>query len=172
MASLDRNGNVIYIGTLTKSLAPAIRLGFIAAPVEFIRTATHLRKSIDTQGDSLIEYAVAELYKDGTIARHVKRSVKLYKERRDHFCDLLKHELEKYISFRIPDGGMSVWTTFLKNSLPVVSEKALKKGLIMRDGTDYDTKKIKYNSVGLGFASLNFKEQEKAVEILKAVLKS
>jgi GntR family transcriptional regulator/MocR family aminotransferase len=170
MASLDRNGNVVYIGTLTKSLAPAIRLGFIVAPAGFIRTATYLRKSIDTQGDSLIENAVAELYKDGTIARHIKKSVKLYKERRDHFCDLLSGELGKYVSFKIPDGGMSVWTAFLKNSLPDVAERALKKGLIMSDGTDYETVKMKYNSVGLGFASLNFKEQEKAIEILKAVL--
>jgi GntR family transcriptional regulator / MocR family aminotransferase len=172
MASLDRNGNVIYIGTLTKSLAPAIRLGFIVAPADFIRTATQLRKYIDSHGDSLIENAVAELYKDGSIARHMKKSVKLYKERRDHFCDLLRNELGKYTSFKIPDGGMSVWTTFLKSSLPVVSEQAFKRGLVMRDGTDYDTPKTKYNSVGLGFASLNFKEQEKAVEILKAVLKS
>jgi GntR family transcriptional regulator / MocR family aminotransferase len=50
MASLDRNGNVIYIGTLSKSLAPAIRVGFMVAPERFIRSATSLRKAIDTQG--------------------------------------------------------------------------------------------------------------------------
>ena len=142
------------------------------APSEFIRAATYLRKSIDTQGDSLIENAVAELYKDGTIARHLKKSVKLYKERRDYFCDLLTRELGNALSFKIPDGGLMVWATFVKNSLPSVSAKALKKGLILNDGTDYDTKKTKYNSVGLGFASLNFREQEKAVAILKAVLES
>ena len=170
MASLDSTGNVIYIGALTKSLAPAIRVGFIVAPEQFIRAATWLRKSIDTQGDSLIENAIAQLYKDGTIARHIKKSVKLYKERRDNFCDLLKTELGRHISFTIPEGGMSVWTTFLKSNLPVVAAKAFKKGLIISDGTDYDTEKTKYNSVGLGFASLNFKEQEKAIEILKSVL--
>jgi GntR family transcriptional regulator / MocR family aminotransferase len=170
MASLDRNGNVIYIGALSKALAPAIRVGFMVAPARFIRTATWLRKSIDTQGDSLIENAIAELYKDGTIARHIKKSVRLYKERRDHFCDLLRHELGDHISFKIPEGGMSVWTHFLKNNLPAVVEKARKKGLIMSDGTDYDTGKIKYNSTGLGFASLNTGEQEKAIAVLKEVL--
>jgi len=64
---------------------------------------------------------------------------------------------------------MSVWTNFLKNPLPLVVEKAYKKGLILSDGLDYDTGKIKYNSVGLGFASLTIKEQEKAVGILKEV---
>lgn len=170
MASLDRNGNVVYIGTLTKSLAPAIRLGFIVAPVDFIRTATHLRKTIDAHGDSLVENAVAELYKDGTIARHLKKSIKRYHERRDHFCTLLREELGDAISFRVPEGGMSVWTKFLKHNLPKVAASVYEKGLIIRDGTDYDTKKIKYNAVGLGFASLNFKEQERAVGILKQVL--
>jgi GntR family transcriptional regulator/MocR family aminotransferase len=170
MASLDRNGNVIYIGTLSKSLAPAIRVGFMVAPERFIRSATLLRKSIDTQGDSLIENAIAELYKDGSIARHVKRSVKLYKERRDYFCTLLQQELGDRISFKIPEGGMSVWAHFVKNSLPAVVEKAYKKGLILSDGTDYDTGRIKYNSTCLGFASLTPGEQEKAVAVLKDVL--
>ena len=170
MASLDRFGNVIYVGTLTKTLAPAIRFGFIAAPEDFIRTATYLRKTIDTQGDSLMENAIAEMYKDGSIARHIKKSVKLYKERRDHLCYLLQHELGKYTSFNIPDGGMSVWTKFIHADLSAVSEKAFRKGLIIRNGKDYDTPKIKYNAVRLGFASLNFREQEKAVSILKEIM--
>ena len=167
MASLDRNGNVIYVGTLSKALAPAIRVGFMVAPEKFIRSATALRKAIDTQGDSLIENAVASLYKDGTMERHVKKLVKRYKERRDYFCDLLQQELKDRISFTIPEGGMSVWTRFLDRSLGAVVLRANKNGLIMSDGTDYDTGRFKYNSCGLGFASLNFKEQERAIGILK-----
>jgi GntR family transcriptional regulator/MocR family aminotransferase len=170
MASLDRNGNVIYIGALSKSLAPAIRVGFMVAPQRFVRSATSLRKAIDTQGDSLVENAIAELYKDGTIGRHIKKSVKRYKERRDHFCDLLQRELKDRVSFKVPEGGMSVWTNFLDSDLPTVARKAYSKGLIMSDGTDYDTGNIRYNSKGLGFASLDFAEQERAVAILKKSL--
>ncbi len=170
MASLDRNGSVIYIGTFTKTLAPAIRFGFIVAPASFIRSSTYLRKSIDTQGDSLMENAIAELYKDGTMARHIKKSVNLYKERRDHLCNVLQTELGKHLSFEIPGGGMSIWAKFHKADLSIVSERAVKKGLVIRNGKDYDTDKVKYNSVRLGFASLNFNEQEKAVEILKTCL--
>jgi GntR family transcriptional regulator/MocR family aminotransferase len=170
MASLDRYGNVIYLGTLTKTLAPVIRVGFVAAPASFIKTCTYLRKTIDMQGDSLMENAIAELYNDGTIARHIKRSVKLYKERRDHFCNLLQTELGGHVSFKIPDGGMAVWTNFLTADLSVVAEKAFKKGLVIKNGKAYDTDKIKYNSVRLGFASLNFAEQEKAVRILKEIV--
>ena len=168
MASLDRNGNVIYIGTLTKSLTTSIRVGFIVAPEQFIRTATGLRRVIDSQGDSLIENALAELYRNGTIARHLKKSVKIYKERRDHFCDLLHSELGRHVSFTIPEGGMGVWTRFTSDSLPAVARRAFQKGLLMDNGADYDTEKIKYNSVGFGFASLNFREQINVIEVLKS----
>lgn len=170
MASIDRNGYVVYVGTFTKTLAPAIRFGFMVAPESFIHAATGLRKLIDTQGDSLVENAIAELYKDGTMARHIKKSVNIYRERRDHFCDLLQSELGKYLSFDIPAGGMSVWTKFQKSDLAIVAARASKKRLIIRDGRDYDEGKIKYNAVRLGFASLNFNEQLKAIEILKTCL--
>ncbi|MCZ8217118.1 MAG: PLP-dependent aminotransferase family protein [Cyclobacteriaceae bacterium] len=170
MASIDRNGYVVYVGTFTKTLAPAIRFGFMVAPESFIHAATGLRKLIDTQGDSLVENAIAELYKDGTMARHIKKSVNIYRERRDHFCDLLQSELGKYLSFDIPAGGMSVWTKFQKSDLTIVAARASKKRLIIRDGSDYDEGKIKYNAVRLGFASLNFNEQLKAIEILKTCL--
>jgi GntR family transcriptional regulator/MocR family aminotransferase len=151
-------------------LAPAIRVGFMVAPQRFIRSATSLRKAIDTQGDSLIENAIAELYKDGTIGRHIKKSVKLYRERRDYFCELLGSELKDRVAFKVPEGGMSVWTSFLGMRLPAVVEKAFKNGLIMSDGTDYDTGNWKYNSNALGFASLDCGEQERAVGILKRSL--
>lgn len=170
MASLDRHANVIYIGTLTKTFAPGIRVGFMVGPADLVATATHFRKYIDTQGDSLLENAIAELYKDGTIQRHIRKSVRLYRERRDYFCGLLQQELGDHISFRIPDGGMSVWTTFLDASLPAVSKRAMANGLMMKDGTGYDNAKVKYNSVRLGFASLDEREQARAVALLKKSL--
>jgi GntR family transcriptional regulator/MocR family aminotransferase len=169
MVSHDSLGNVIYVGTLTKTFAPAVRFGFIVAPADFIQTATYFRKTVDTQGDSFMEHAIAELYRDGTLARHIKKSVKLYRERRDHFCDLLQHELGDHVDFTVPDGGMSVWTRFHAD-LKKVSLRALERGLVVKDGTSYDTGRVKYNAVRLGFASLDVKEQVRAVGILKEVL--
>lgn len=169
MVSHDSRGNVIYVGTLTKTFAPAVRFGFMVAPAEFIQTATYFRKAVDTQGDSFMEHAIAELYRDGTLTRHIKKSVKLYRERRDHFCDLLRTELGNEIDFTVPDGGMSVWARFHAD-LKKISPRALEKGLVMKDGTSYDTDRVKYNAVRLGFASLDLKEQVRAVEILKSVL--
>lgn len=170
MASLDKQGSVIYIGTLTKTLAPSIRIGFMIAPQNFIRAAVYLRKSIDVQGDSLMENAIAELYKDGTITRHIKKSVKVYRERRDHLCALFREELGNRVSFAVPGGGMSVWAHFPGTDLAVLSSKAREKGLVIPDGREYDNTGRKFNTARLGFASLNPEEQQKAVAILKELL--
>ncbi len=169
MASLDNHGNVIYIGTLSKTLVPATRVGFMVAPENFINTVSHLRRTIDWQGDSMMEVAIAGLYRNGTIERHIKKVVKLYHERRDHFCALLKEKMGSHISFKIPDGGMSVWTKFNKVDLKLVAERAAKKGLLMSDGRIYNTN-AEYNASRLGFASLNLKEQDKAIEILSTCM--
>jgi GntR family transcriptional regulator / MocR family aminotransferase len=166
MASLDRHGNVIYIGTLSKTLVPAIRIGFIVAPRNFIEEATQLRRSIELHGDTIMEIAIAELYKNGVIANHIKKAVKIYRERRDHFCALLKEKMADQVSFKIPEGGMCVWTKFNDADLKLVTERASKIGLTMSNGSTHNKTK-NYNSTRLGFSSLNLKEQEKAVEILR-----
>lgn len=170
MASLDRHGSVIYIGTLTKTLAPAFRIGFMVAPEGFIEAVSHLRRSMDWQGDSMMENAIAALYHDGTISRHIKKSVKLYRERRDHFCKLLQSELAEHLSFNVPDGGMSVWARFASCDLQWLSAEARKKGLVISDGSLYNTGHTNYNSLRMGFASLDFSEQEQAVGVLKMCL--
>jgi len=172
MASLDRHGSIIYIGTFTKTLAPTFRIGFMTGPKNFIAAVANYRRHIDYQGDSLLENAIAALYDDGTISRHIKKAVKLYKERRDHFCNLLTQELGQRLSFKIPDGGMSVWTKFETADLRQLSAAAFKKGLIISNGQDYNTHNVNYNSLRLGFASLTFEEQRKAIAILKESMRS
>jgi GntR family transcriptional regulator / MocR family aminotransferase len=170
MASLDTRGNVIYIGTLTKTFVPSIRIGFMVAPANFIDAAANIRRSLDWQGDSLLEVAIGELYRNGTIGRHIKKSVKLYRERRDYFCARLKDEIGEHVSFKVPEGGMSVWVKLTDCDLKKVAERASKEGLTMGNGTLYNTAGKEYNATRMGFASLTLKEQDKVIEIVRRCL--
>ncbi|WP_461532289.1 MocR-like pyridoxine biosynthesis transcription factor PdxR [Sinomicrobium sp.] len=170
MASIDRYGSVVYIGTLTKTLAPAVRVGFLSGVEKFVDAATSYRRLLDFQGDTLLELGLAQLYRDGVVEKHIKKSLKIYKQRRDHFCELLKNELGDKLSFTIPNGGMSVWTKFNDINLKKLSEKAGKKGLAISDGSYYDSVDQQYNAARMGFASLDLAEQEQAVKILKSCI--
>lgn len=172
IASSDTNGNVIYVGSLCKTIAPAIRTGFMVAPEKFIKAATRLRRIIDRQGDSVLEEAIAEIYRDGTIKRHMRKALKLYKTRRDYLAQLLQHKLSGFVSFAKPEGGMAIWATFDGGvDLNVISKNAESKGLFISNGAHYKTNENHGNATRLGFASLNFEEMDRATDILAKVIK-
>lgn len=168
LASAAHNGNVIYIGSLTKSIAPPIRVGYIIAPANFIEQAAQLRRMIDVRGDSLLEEALAFLFKQGDMQKHLKRSVKLYHQRRDILCRLLEQELGDIVSFTKPQGGLALWTKFRDDyPLPVIAARAAKNGLMINDGRMYDVDDQRFNALRIGFASMNEKELEEAVHLLR-----
>ena len=172
LASVDTCGNVIYIGSFSKIIAPAIRIGFLVAPVNLIEQATHLRRLIDRQGELLMEEAMANLLRNGDIDRHLKKANKIYHERRDRLCGLLRSELGSRVAFCEPSGGFAIYTHFHGMPVREIQAAAARLGVGMGNGEDYwhDAKR-RENAVRLGFASMNEKELEEAVGVLKKVVK-
>jgi GntR family transcriptional regulator/MocR family aminotransferase len=171
LASADHGGNVIYIGSFTKSLGLSIRIGFMIAPADFITGSAALRRLMDLRGDNLSEQALANLLADGTIERHLKKSNKVYRERRDLLCHLLQTRLKHAVSFTIPAGGMAIWVRFSKKiSLKKLSEKAQEAGLRISSGEQYHYGTHSQNGIRFGFASLNNKELTEVVRILEICL--
>ncbi len=171
LASVDTEGVVVYIGSLCKTISPAIRIGYVVAPSDLIDEMGYLRRIIDRQGDNILESAMAELFKEGEIKRHLKKSQRTYHKRRDVFCDMLQSALGHVIDFKKPNGGMAVWAKFDPSvSLPFLSEKALLKGLKINNGSTYNPDGVLLNATRLGFASINESEIEQGIGILKNLI--
>ncbi|MDO3643739.1 PLP-dependent aminotransferase family protein [Mucilaginibacter sp. L3T2-6] len=169
LASADHNGYVLYVGSISKTLAPTIRLGYLVGDADFIRQASRLKQLMEIRGDVLFEESVAYLFTTGEFQRHLRRSVKLYRQRRDRFCELLKTSLGDLIQFTIPQGGMAVWIVFPQDySISELSKRLYAKGVYLNDGSLYrysDT----INGIRVGFASLNDAEMEKFATALAQV---
>ena len=168
LASADHGGNIIYIGSLSKATHPSIRLGYMVATADFIAQATNLRRTIDIRGDNLMEDAMAALIRNGDLARHMKKSNKIYHTRRDYLCQLLTASLGERIQFKKPDGGLAIWARFNPDCpLPLVATRASTLGLLLNDGSYFNDSKTNYNAMRFGFASLQPKEMDLAVGILE-----
>ena len=171
LASHDTNNNVIYIGSVCKTVAPVFRIGYLIASKEFVKEASNLRRIVDRQGDALLELTFAEFIKNGDLDRHVKKMLKVYKQRRDLICKLLKEELSDYFDFDIPKGGMAIWLKLNKKfSWNDVSKIALKNKLMIGDWTRYDPQNTKHNAIRLGFATYNEEEVYELIEKLKQTM--
>ncbi|HYV92080.1 MAG TPA: PLP-dependent aminotransferase family protein [Chitinophagales bacterium] len=173
LASADRNGMVIYVGTLSKTIAPALRLGYVAAPKNLIQELCKLRQVIDIQGDPLLEEAVAQLFSLGEIRRHMKKALKEYKKRRDFVCGLLKEELPDAIQFKMPEGGLAIWAKFdEKIPLNDLSVNLRKKNIILSSGAIHNVDDMpKLNATRMGFGWMDTREAERAVDILCDVVR-
>jgi len=172
LASIDHNQNVIYIGSITKTFAPALRLGFMIGPPAFAEAAASLRQMIDRQGDTLLEEAFATMFDNGEMERHFRKSLKIYKQRRNLFCQILQSDFNEEIAFSIPEGGLAVWSNFDKNiDLIKMSDHASKSGLHISNGNFYRNESFFSNGLRMGFASLDENEMQEAFGILKKVLR-
>ena len=61
------------------------------------------------QGDAAVEYAIAKLFEDGELLRHLRRMRRLYARRRDALAAALVRRLGSVLTFRVPNGGMALW---------------------------------------------------------------
>lgn len=166
LASGDVDGMVVYVGSFGKSLAPAFQRGFVVAPDNLIAEMRKYIGIIDRQGDIIMEQALGEMIEEGEIHRHLKKSLKVYRERRDLFCEILETRFNELVGFQKPSGGLALWTTWHDHfSLLQLAGLCAREYLFLPKNLLYQNNKLA--AMRLGFGHLNEMEMIEALEILK-----
>jgi GntR family transcriptional regulator/MocR family aminotransferase len=119
---------------------------------------------IDRQGDILMERALGEMIAEGEINRYLKKSLKVYQERRDSLSLLLQDYMGDLVRFQKPSGGLAIW---LEWNIPVnlmqLSRNCARENLFIPKTLLYQNKDL--SAMRLGFGDLNADEMEKSIAI-------
>jgi len=104
-------GNVIYLSTFSKTLAPGLRLGWIVAPPEIIGKLAQLKQGADLHTSTFTQFVAYEVACDGFLDKHVKLIRQVYRERRDVMLQALREFFPPTVTWTHPQGGLFLWVT-------------------------------------------------------------
>ncbi len=161
-------GRVIYVGSLSKLLLPALRIGYIAAPRDVIDAIAHMISLTDGMGNTLTEDAAAELIENGELRRHARKVRQVYAQRRTAFAATLDSVLGDLIDYDMPDGGLAFWLRFRRSAdLDRVEERAPAMGLRFASSRSFVARDGAVRGLRIGFASLTEREAHDAIGALR-----
>jgi GntR family transcriptional regulator/MocR family aminotransferase len=122
--------HMIQLGTLSKTLAPAVRLGWIVLPLDLVDEAEHAKRLLDDFSPALDQIALAELLRSGNYDRHVRRARIIYRARRDRLLKELAKQLPEcdvegvaagiHVLLLLPEGISDVQVTEAARAVGVV----------------------------------------------------
>jgi GntR family transcriptional regulator/MocR family aminotransferase len=171
LASADRAGVVVYVGTLAKILAPGLRLGYIVAPRDLLARLVAQRYYVDRQGDHAIEAAVADLLEEGEVQRHARRARRVYEARRDALAGVFRRAFGSVLSFDVPSGGMALWTRVAPGiDVDRWAAEAERAGVVFMPGRLFTIDGARIPHARFGFAALDDAERHDAVRRLGRAL--
>jgi GntR family transcriptional regulator / MocR family aminotransferase len=159
---------VIYVGSLSKLLLPALRIGYVVAPPRVIDALAQQVMLLDGMGNTLTEDAAADLIDSGEVRRHVRKVTQVYAQRRNAFAVTLGEELAGLAEFDIPDGGLAYWVRFRNlKTLDRLESRALGLGVWIAPSRSFMTRSDAARGLRLGFASLTEQEAREGVRRLR-----
>src|SRR5262245_19676704 len=169
LASTDDAGLIVYVGTLSKVLAPGLRIGYVVAPPPVQRSIGAIRSLLDIQGDLATEAAVATLIEVGEVQRHVARVRRVYADRREILANSLRKAFGSAAEFHLAPGGMALWVRWrMAIDVDAWARRSVEHGVSWYTGRRYALDGRPRPFARFSYAWLNESEIPEAVRRLSA----
>ncbi|MFZ5642033.1 MAG: PLP-dependent aminotransferase family protein [Bacillota bacterium] len=109
LKALDTRGQVIFLGTFSKTFCPGYRIGWVAADEKILEKYVLIKQSADLQSSTISQREVAKYMEMFELDSHVEEIKKVYKKRRDVVISAMEKEFPANLKFTRPEGGLFTW---------------------------------------------------------------
>lgn len=164
---------VIYIGTFSKVLSPALRLGYIVLPPSLTERCQNLKWFTDLHTSSLQQLTIARFIDESHLERHIRKMKKVYKARRDHVVKCLLKHFGKEVKILGDSTGLHLVAEFLnfKFSSETMEQFVLNYKVKIYPVELHTIEKGRHqNKIIIGYGNLTFEEIEEGIGRLKNAL--
>ena len=173
LQSLDRHGRVVYVGSFSKVLVPALRLGFLVAPSSLMPALTAAKSLADVHGVAASQGALAELIEDGLLARQVRRLTRVYGERREQLLASLERHLGGELALQPSSAGLHIAALLRdrRRDADGIARRALAEGVAVESLARYYHRRPR-PGLALGYGSIPAAQIDEGVRRLARALRT
>jgi GntR family transcriptional regulator/MocR family aminotransferase len=171
LQGLDRAGHIIYLGTFSKVLFPALRLGYVVLPQPILSPFLKAKSVVDRGAPTLTQAAVADFIREGHFERHLRRLRREYGRHRQTLVAAIEEHLGDAVTFASEPAGLHIMLYLHEgqNEESIVSG-ALNAGVRVYAGAPYHLQDPPPPSILLGFSGLHEDQIEDGVRRLAPLL--
>lgn len=170
LKAVDSHGIVLYLGSLSKTMSPGLRVGWVIGPEAVIQRLADIKMQTDYGSSSLSQALATELLSSGIYEEHVQFVREQLRIRRDTTISSLQKHMMDIADWNIPRGGFYIWLRLYSSiSSRELFEKMLKEGILLNPGTIYDRQANSYLRISYAYATLN--EIKNGIEKLTSLVR-
>ncbi|GHO56589.1 PLP-dependent aminotransferase family protein [Ktedonobacter robiniae] len=172
LQGLDTHGRVIYMGSFSKSLFPALRLGYLVLPPEILEPFLALSALCGRSAPTFEQAIVADFITEGHFLRHIRRMRALYAQRQQLLIEVMQQELGETIKLEAHEAGMHI-IGWLPQGVDdhLLSQLAAQQGIDVLPLSACSEQKPERAGLLLGYAGVNEQEIREGIKHLARVVK-
>ena len=165
------HGNVIYLSTFSKTLAPGLRLGWVIAPPEVIRKLVQAKQGTDLHTATFNQLVAHEVSRGGFLDEHIKLIRRVYHERRDVMLAAMDRYFPPEVDWTHPEGGLFLWGTLPEHlDAADVLKLAVQQKVAFVPGQPFHPDCGGYNTMRLNFSNATPEKIQEGIRHMGQVL--
>ena len=173
LKSLDTKGLVVFLGTFSKTFAPGLRIGWVAASPEILEKYIIIKQSADLQCSTISQRELSKFIDMYDFDAHVAKIIKVYGERRNLMLDSIKKYFPQDISVTYPEGGLFMWVTLPEHcNTKDIMVKCLEGNVAYVPGGSFYPNGGVYNTFRLNYSNMPEEKIVQGIERLGEILKA
>ena len=172
LQGLDSGARVLYMGTFSKTMFPALRIAYVIVPSSLVNPFRNALRQSGQAAALPLQAALADFIREGAYARHVRRMRGLYAERQKMFLELSERHLDGRVRFRPSDAGMQLIGYLSDQTLDdrEISKHAADAGVVAQPLSNLYIAEPAARGLFLGYAGVAYPAMERAFGVLSRIV--
>lgn len=169
LKSIDKNGHVLYLSTISQTISPGLRIGWIVGPETVINRLSDVKMQTDYGTAALSQIIAKRLLESDAYNQHLINVRNKLKQRRDLMLDIIRNDLQDVGSCDIPKGGFYIYLRFNKKIFAdKLFDAALKERLLLDPDVGAEGNEI--DAIRLSFSFIPMNQMETALKVLRHIV--